>query len=731
VSEAAALIEQVRARGKASEESALAMLQLYPLSPIEDRRRLLDLAARGLPARAVVGALIELAAAEEDDELRERLLALLFFVDAREVPDLAAWVSLLSRCLQQERVRARAAACLGRIVAGSAAAQEALIAATRAARDRVQQRALLAALCALQVPPPAVRSLFVELLDAVDEDAKAALLARILATGPLPAATLARLLVPTEPVQVKLLALQHAISLPSAGEDAAAIDAALASVLAKEPEPICRARAAQALAARGTQAAAAPAALLQALRADPDAGVRKAAALAFQHSLARTPQALAALAAALASERTRDGLALVLTLISSHAGQSPEVRSALIQLLQQGLRADAAVLVYQALGRLAQTDPSLAATVRAALVSEQDDRVRRALLEAILREPDAEGRHLPLYLAALRSSDAALRTLGVRGLLRVPLEPQQCEGLGAAVDALADARIDRWARAPLAQKLARLTAADPQRALAPRFKKVAPQIEDAEVRAACEEAADRAAAAQGAANVDWAEWFQRADVEGRTDGIFPGLFVHFDEDPEQARRVLRACLNPPAAGTLYNTYRGQIREETLVAFLHERGLVDDDLSRWCLSQLLDPTQHGGGAFYLNVLRSNPRFPSLREDVWRLLEARKDAPPVLLRELIRAAYDTDEAAGAELSRRVQQPGSAAQALPWLRFLLGNAVWPAAQAAFAALPLQAAPYQEPEARELVEQITKAMARELPKAAAEPQPQPQGNTPGLADD
>src|SRR4051812_43607627 len=113
-----ALLETVRARGRASVETALAMLELYPASDAEQRRSLVDLASRGLPHRDVVGRFVQLAADEQDSDLRERLLARLFWIDPREVPDLPAHVRLCASLLEREEVRGRAAGCLARLVSG-------------------------------------------------------------------------------------------------------------------------------------------------------------------------------------------------------------------------------------------------------------------------------------------------------------------------------------------------------------------------------------------------------------------------------------------------------------------------------------------------------------------------------------------------------------------------------------------------------------------------------------
>ncbi len=729
---AAELIEQVRARGQASVETAVSLLDLYALSDTEQKWKLVDMAMRGLPAREVVGKFVQTAAAETDDELRAELISVLYWIDLREVPDLAAWVKLLTSSLDHERERGRAAACLGRMVAQSTEAIDALVAGCRATTVRSQQRSLVAALCTLEVPPPPVRALFLELLDKVDADAKEALVARLVLGDGLPAAVLARLLGATEPTPIKLLAIDHAIDR---GLD---LDAALATLLGKDPEATCRRAAASALAARGGSSEPVVNALLSALQKDPDTSVRAAAALAFEHSLATSEPALQALAAALATERTRDGLLLLLRMVSPLSAKSPAIRAALLKLLREGLRADVAALVYETLGKLSALDAELSAQLLAALQTEQDQRVRGALLEAILQKPDPLGELLPVYLAALQSSEARLRTLGAKGLLRVPLVPAQAGQLGPAVELLADSGVDRWTRATLAQKLARLAGADGQRALGPVLKKIAPQIADEGVRKICGEAADRAAAAAAASagpegpTIDWNEWFHRVEVEHRTDGIFPDLFVHFDDNPDAARRILRAALNPPASETLYPTYKGQLREETIVAWLRDRGLVDDDVSRFALTRLLDKSRYEGDAFYLGLLRSNPNFPTLREDVWRLIEVRRDPPPVLLRELIVAAYQgSDDDAAAELKKRIAAVKTPEQAAPFLKFLAGNAPWPPAQEAFALLPVDAPAYAEEKNHEVIVEIAKAMNRKLPEKPAAEEAAPTNQGPGLADD
>ena len=719
----AARLGQIRARGKETLESALLMLDLYAVCDREGKQRLIESASRSLPAPALVARLVELARAETGDELREELLSRLFWIDIREIADLSSWMSLLSDCLGSERVRGRAAAMLARIVADNPAAQEALALACRTAKSWEQERALLESLCALETLPPLVRALFLEMLCRVDADVKFALLVRLCAGGAVPWETLRAQLADTEPAPIKRLVLEQLLERPLARGSAeeSEADQAVARLLQSDPEASVRAAAVELLATRAGTSAAVEPALLAALQRDPDAQVRTTAMLAFQHSLERSEAALEALAQALSTERTREGLGLLLQLVSPLAGGSPAVRAALQRLLGESLRADLLEPVIDTLGRLAVGDPVLAQQLSSSLQTELDPRVRAPLLEGLLRQDDRDEARLPLYLSALRSTEPRLRALGVRGLLRLPLRPKHLAALGPAVDALGDAALDRWSRIPLARKLSRLTQADPERALASAFKRVAAQVQDAEVRAICEEAADRAAAAataQAGAPVDWSEWLQRVEVEHRTEGIFPELLVQFDQNPEAARKILRAALNPPASETLYSTYRGQLSANTLVAWLRDRDLVDDDISRYCIAWLSNPQNHGGDAFFLGVLKSNPRYPPLREELWRLLDVRKEAPPVLLRELFLLAYaGAEDALSTELTSRCSAPRTPAQALLLLRFLLGNPAWAPARAALLSLPLASPIFADPEVKKLLAQLEKAMNLKLPAPQASP--------------
>ncbi len=657
-----ALLDEIRGRRDATVEQALGLLDLAAVSDDAAKESLLSTASRRLHDPKVAGRWIELAAAEKEPGLRGRMIRRATALDPRGIPALDPWVRLLVEGLQDDATRDAAIAGLASLLAAHPDAAKLLAETYAGERHAERQRALLSALCRFDDPPEAVARVLVAALPRMDADLKVAVVDRLLRRDRLPADAVAKLLAPTEPPAIRRLALDHAL------DRTLAIDDAVAAVLEKDPDPGLRLDAVRHLAARGSSSARARKALLAAVSADSDREVRSAAAVAFSHSLKPTPEVVAGLLDALATARSDDLAGLVLGLLAPHVGRDAGVRAAVVAFAKKNVKTGLAVGAYRLLGRLAAWDRPLLDDLRAAYDAETDDRVRAALLRALQAWPDSDPRFVELCRDALKAPDKELKTWGARGLLHLPLTEGNVPAYAAAAEALADRDVDPDVRLDLARKIARIP--DPPPAMVAALKRVA-EHGDGELARIAEQASDRKAA-ESPGGADWATWLRRVDVEGRSEGIFPEIYARFDENPAGAVQVLKAALKPEV--DLYQNYGYDVSPLQICQFLAAKGAVDDDVARYAINFVLSKdSSHGSPDAHLSLLFSRPNFPGLSDSLFTVLERRKEADPVLLRELLIAALGSESAASAAILKHFKAQETPGAARPYFRFLIGNLGW----------------------------------------------------------
>src|SRR5262245_26401497 len=141
------LLDEIRGRRETTSAQALGLLELSASSDRETKVSLLSMAARHLADPKVCGRWIELADDEKDSDLRDRMISALSNADARQIPDLGAWIRLLIDALGADATRDVALAAIGRLVAVDSDAVKALVDAYKAEKSAPRQRAILAALC--------------------------------------------------------------------------------------------------------------------------------------------------------------------------------------------------------------------------------------------------------------------------------------------------------------------------------------------------------------------------------------------------------------------------------------------------------------------------------------------------------------------------------------------------------------------------------------------------------
>ncbi len=692
------LLDKIRGRREATVEQMLMALDLVAGADLENRARLLAIATRGLADPRVARKWIERTAAEKDTSLRARMLARLAALDIPQIPDVGAYVRILADSVGDDATKPVALEALGRLASDPGAA-DALVAAYRGQRQANLQRLILWALAQREDVPDPIAALFREALDSCDADLKPLLLERLMRRQAVAPEDLPHLLGRDEPLPQRLLVLDHIV------DRALPLDHSAAAALANDPSPACRLAAVRVLASR---AAAEP--LLKALR-DPDAEVRRAAIDAFDHSIELTPAVIEALVAALGTARTVDDAQVILRLLTPHVARSEPVRAAFVALLRRNLAADVAIALYDTLGRLVPWDESFCEAFVEAYGREKHDRVRAAILRALSCRPDPDGRRVRLYQSALKAPDAEIRAWGLRGLLLVSMDEERCEAVAEGARVLLDRPIDGRLRLEFARKVACIP--DKPAWLVAELKKVADQADD-ELKKVCQEAYDRAAK-----DVDWEQWHRRVDVEKDCAGVFPAIFMRYDDNPEAARRIMRAALAPDCSGSLYQT---SVSAGQILDFLAAKDAIDDDLSRYCANFLLTrESNYGSPDFYLNLLKSNLKFAGLKDALWQILDKRADVNPVLLRELLVLAHD-DEEVWRGVRKLALSKTTPKALVPCLRFIAGNLAWAHMDELLVELASQEK-LLDNDNRRTIEEAFRALGREVPKAKKP--------GPGLADE
>jgi hypothetical protein len=323
--------------------------------------------------------------------------------------------------------------------------------------------------------------------------------------------------------------------------------------------------------------------------------------------------------------------------------QSPDLIRALQALVETNLNAALSAEIYATLGTFAAWQPELKDWLIASFAREKHDRVKAAILRPLARLDEGGAQAAQLCREALRLPDPELQQWGARGLLLLPQTPENADAILECAQVLLSKDVPLELRIQLAKKLAIVPKKSP--ALLARFKEVAEQAPEAQLQRVCEEACNAAltdALGQGESDgPDWAGWLQRAEVEHRGNGIFPAIYEHFDANPDTARRVLKALLNPACSDSLYSCYGYSVSAASILDLLDRKNALDDDCSRFIVARVL--TQDGSPDGFIQYLSANPAWPELKESVFTILERRDDANSAIMREVLVAAFGDDDAA----------------------------------------------------------------------------------------
>ncbi|MBC9934955.1 HEAT repeat domain-containing protein [Chitinophaga qingshengii] len=661
-------IATIRERRNAGTEQALLMLDMAPLSDTDNKYSLLSTAAGSLHDPAVISKWMELLAAETDTRLKAAMLQRLAAVDLQQIPDKQGFADLLAVSLQQDESRDIILPLLGRLSLTYAPARERLIAFYQQQQNADVNRQILSWLLIPVHATEADLAFYHSLLDSTDTDDKLLLLNRLLLRDQLEPALLAQQLQPATPDVIKEMVLRFCFDRSTVPE------AALCTLVRSDKNPLLRKWSIQLLAVHGVSDNDVLDTLLHALREDPDPAVRQAAMSVFAYSLTLTPDTIRHLTQCLQTEKHIAVALQLLQLLAPYTEKNEALADALWQLPDRDVPLDLAVAVYDILGRLVPVKPTLLEKFMTAYEKEQHDACKAIILKAITSAMNTGDTWNRFYLRALEAPSTAIRSWAVQAILYLPLTPENNATIAAAAPVLLHKELPQQQQRLLARKISfipQLSAAAVQ-----VFGKLADHSNDQELQQLATKVQEKAIAHNGGAQINWEQWLHKAEVTRDLSGIFPHLWLFYDDNPEMANKVLFAAINPANSNSLYQS---GVTDIEILNFLSVKAGINDDMSRYALNQLLHTDLGNESKFkwYLLILKSNPANAELREGLWQLLEKRgRYINMIQLDELLRIIWK------AQLEnvfrQHLQQQTTAAGVVPYLQYLEANNTWEPAPA-----------------------------------------------------
>jgi hypothetical protein len=661
------ITEEIKARRTSNREQALMLLDTVPLSDTENKYNLLASAARYLNDPEVLNKWIGIAVTETDTRLRADMLYRITGSNLQAIPDPAAFMQMLESVLQQDEGRDTVLWLLGKLSLSYPAAKQPLIDFYRQHNNADTRRLILAWLLIPKTTDETDLAFFNSILQETDSDEKRLVIARLLLHDKLNVDQITQLLQPMTPPAVKELVLRYCIDRSIVPETP------LSVILRIDPEPRFRHWAILLLAVHGVKSVAVLDAIMYALKNDQDARVREAALHVFGYSLTITPETAGYLNYCLSSE-TNTQLALqLLQFLAPHTAKSPELADMLFYLLQQNLHADITCSIYDILGRLVPTNPAMQEKFIQAYEQEQRDDAKAIILKAL---SNTIGDRHELYLKSLRSPAAGIREWAIQGLLMIPLTRENVPIVVQAAPALLQPELRLELRRQLARKLSVIPNLPAETVAV--FARLNDHERDGDILRSATLAQEKAISHSGAAGIDWEQWLHKADVSHDLNGIFPHIWFYFHENPDMAKQILYACINPANDNALYAQ---NISEADILEFMICNFGIDETLIQYAIHRLLQADLRYNGMLYhyLLIIKTYPLVPELQPALWQLLELRgyrSGLNLIQLDELLHIIW------GADLENQFKQRIAAQQTvngmLPYLQYISVNNNWRAAPA-----------------------------------------------------
>lgn len=661
------ITEAIKARRSSNREQALMLLDTVPLSDTENKYNLLASAAHYLNDGEVLNKWIGIAVAETDTNLRADMLCRITGSNLQSIPDPAAFLQLLVSVLQQDEGRDTVLWLLGKLSLSFPAAKQPLINFYQQHNNADTRRLILSWLLIPKTTDETDLAFFNSILHETDTDEKSLVIARLLLHDKLSVDQITQLLQPMTPAPIKEVVLRYCIDRSIVPE------IPLSVILRIDPEPRFRHWAILLLAVHSVKTVAVLDAIMFALKNDQDARVREAALHVFAYSISLTPEIVGYLNYCLSSETDIQLALQLLQYLAPYTSQSPELTNTLFYLLQQNLHASVLLSMYDILGRLVPTHPAMQEKFIIAYEQEQRDDAKAIILKAL---SNTMGDRHELYLRSLRSSAIGIREWAIQGLLMIPLTRENVPIVVQAAPALLQKELRIELRRQLARKLSVIPNLPAETVAV--FVRLNDHENDGDLLRSATLAQEKAIAHSGAANIDWEQWLYKADVANDLNGIFPHIWFYFNENPNMAKQVLYACMNPANSNVLYSQ---SISEADILEFMIANFGIDEQLISYAISRLVQADLRSNGMLYhyLLIIKTNPSAPELKPALWQLLELRgyrSGLNLIQLDELLHIIYGTD--LENEFKQRIAAQQTVNGLLPYLQYISVNNNWGAAPA-----------------------------------------------------
>jgi hypothetical protein len=653
------ITDEIRDRRAAHTSQTLMMLDMVPLSDTDTKYSLLSGATRYLHDPAIAEKWLSLLATETDTTLKADMIRQLAGTGLRQLSDTAELINIMIAALQQDESRDLILPILGRLSITDKQARQHLVQFYKQQENADTSRLILSWLL---IPIDATRediAFYKEIMHQAAEIDKLVIVNRLLLQDTLDIATIASLLRPDEPAVIKNMVLHFCFDRSFVPV------AALSTLITTDTTPAIRIAAIQLLAVHGIDSAVLTDIILQAYTQDPDAGVKQAALCVFEYSLQMTPAIIEHLCSLLATAQDMQ----LFNLLAPYTAKNETLVNALLQLSAQHIKTELAVAIYNIVGKLISQRPALFERFLQAYEQEQHDECRTAILHAITSfTPDDDSLN-SFYSKALQAPAPAIKEAGIKGILLIPMTRFNLETVEAAAPVLLYTQLNRELRRQLAKKISMIPHLSPSTIKV--FGQLADHEQDQTILAICTQVQETAISQAGSANINWEQWLHKADVEHNFSGIFPHLWMYYGENPDIANRILWAGLTPGSSSSLYQE---GVNDLEILRFLAIHKGIDDNMSRYALTQLLTTDLGNESKFnpYLLILKCNPGFAELRDGLWQLLEKRgRYINLILLDEVLHLVWGVS--LENEFRQRLELQTAATGIIPYISYLQANVSW----------------------------------------------------------
>lgn len=657
------LLDEIKTRRTANTEQSLMMLDMVSLSDTDTKYSLLASAGHYLQDPAIMEKWMNLLAGETDTRLKADMLYRLAAGGLQAIPNKNYFIELLAGMLQQDESRDIILPLLGRFSITDTYAREKLRSFYTQQTNADTSRQILSWLLIRVDADEADIAFYTALIDKVDETDKLVLVNRLLLQDRLATDSIEKLLQPEEPAAIKEMVLRYCV------DRSIVFEAALCKLIRADKSPLLRKWSIQLLAVNGIRETSVTDTILHTLKLDPDPAVRQAALNIFEYSISLTPANIDYLCACLLTEKDMAAAGQLLQLLAPYTERNESLTNALLGLLDQEIQATLAVQLYDILGRQVPVRYPLFEKFISAYEKEQRDDCKAAILKSITTAVTFGDELNAFYAKALEAPSTAIKEWAIRGFLLIPLTAENTAVVAAAAPVLLHQELNTQLRALLAKKIScipKLPAATVQ-----IFLRLADHETNDQIRHICTQVQEQAIAQSGGENINWEQWLHKVSVEHNLSGIFPHLWLFYNDNPQMANRILVAALDPNSSGSLYQE---SLSDVEILRFLAANAGLDDQLSRYILHQLLHTDLGNESKFkhYLLVLKSNPTTPELKDGLWMLLEKRSRYIPLIqLDELMRMIWGAD--LEAAFRQRLLRQTTVAGVLPYMAYLAANNTW----------------------------------------------------------